>query len=128
MTDTKKEQKKTPIEPKPTFISEQYTQQNTFEDQRFGEVTIWSKNDEDNLILMKQLSLDSEEEVKETVEQATERMKLNFEYIMKMVDFSVEVPSDDRFDVAFYYEAPFQDLKQEIQKRKDENRYKNNPP
>jgi hypothetical protein len=66
--------------------------------------------------------LDSIEEADQAVESLKDRMKMNFDYIMKMVDYSVNVRAVDHFQVAAYYEAPLQDLKKEIETRKLENR------
>ena len=71
---------------------------------------------------MKEEDLDSLEECNEAVKFSRERMKMNYDYIMKMVDYSVHVRSKYHFQVAAYYEAPLQDLKKEIELRKLENR------
>ena len=108
---------------KQSFVQDLYQEKRNITDTRFGEISLWSKKEGNNLILMKEDSLDSLEECNEAIEQTKERMNLNYDYIMKMVDYSVSVRAKDHFQVAVYYEAPFQDLKKEIETRKLENRY-----
>jgi hypothetical protein len=107
---------------KQSFIQDLYHQINNTDDNRFGEVSLWSKKEGEHLVLMKEESLDSLEECNEAIEFAKERMSMNYDYIMKMIDYSVSVRAKNHFQVAAYYEAPLQDLKREIEVRKLENR------
>ena len=107
---------------KQTFVQDLYQEMRNISDNRFGEISLWTKKEGKNLIIMKEDSLDSLEECNEAVSFSRERMKMNYDYIMKMVDYSVSVRAKDHFQVAVYYEAPLQDLKKEMETRQLENR------
>jgi hypothetical protein len=107
---------------KQTFITDHYQKLEDITDNRFGDISLWSRNEDNHLLLQKQQQLDDPEDVQETIEQAKERMKLNYEYMMKMADYSVEVLEANVINVSFFYEAPHQDLKKEIQLRREQNK------
>jgi hypothetical protein len=56
------------------------------------------------------------------IQHARERIKINQDYLMRMVDFSVKVVSEVEFQVWGFYEAPLLDLKREIESRIQRNR------
>lgn len=107
---------------KETFIRDLYTQKRTLTDDRFGEITLWSKKEGKHLIIMKSDSFDSIKDCEQAMTHVKERMKMNYDYLMKMVDYSVDVRAKNSFDVSAYYEAPLQDLASEIKLRTQQNR------
>ena len=107
---------------KHSFVEDLYQQKTKIEDKRFGPVTFWSKKRGRDLILMKKRFAETEKECELEVAQAKERLKLNHDFLMKMVDFSVKIQSPRNFEVWGFYQAPLQDLKREIQKRVQINR------
>lgn len=123
MTDVKELKRLMKKYSKQTFVHDLYQEMKNIEDDRFGEVSLWTKKDGTGLLLMTQESLDSPGECEEAVQMVRDRMNMNHDYIMKMVDYSVHVRAHDHFQVAVYYEAPLQDLKKEIATRKLEDRY-----
>jgi hypothetical protein len=66
---------------------------------------------------MKKRKSETVEECLRDAQHARERLKLNQNYLMKMLDFSVRVIDHDHYEVWGFYEAPMQDLGKEIQNR-----------
>jgi hypothetical protein len=102
---------------KHSFVEDTYESKTTIEDKRFGKVTFWSKKKGRDLIIMKKRETATKSECEGEVMQAKERLRLNHEYIMKMVDYSVKVHSPTSFEISGFYQAPLQDLRREIDKR-----------
>ena len=103
---------------KQSFVEDLYQTKTKIKDNRFGEVTFWSKKKGKDLLLMKKRISTDESGCEMDVMQAKERLKLNHNFLMKMVDFSVKVNPHENFEVWGFYQAPLQDLRKEIEKRK----------
>lgn len=103
------------------FVQDTFTLQEQVQDHRFGEICMWSQNQGQGLGISKSHAAQSAEECLELVSMAKERFEYNYDYLMKMLDYSVEVKGLELFEVTSYYEAPVRDLKQEIQMRKENN-------
>ena len=103
---------------KESHVEEFYQRKKQINDKRFGQVTIWSKRRGEDLLVMKKRLSFSVEDCKIDKQQARERLKLNHDYLMKMVDFSVKKLHSQKFEVWGFYQAPLQDLKKEINRRK----------
>ena len=58
------------------------------------------------------------EKTQQEIIQAQERMRLNHDYLMQMVDFSVIKSDEISIEVRNFYRAPLQDLKKEASRRK----------
>jgi hypothetical protein len=108
---------------KQSFVEDLYQQKTIIEDKRFGPVTFWSKKRGRDLLLMKKRYGKSTKECELEILQAKERLKLNHDFLMKMVDYSVKIKSPSHFEIWGFYQAPLQDLKREIDKRVKINRY-----
>lgn len=106
---------------KQSFIEDKYRKEKEIEDLRFGKITIWTQNANKNLILMIKRVSSTVEGCLKDIQFAKERIKINYGYLMKMVDFSVKIISAEDFQVWGFYEAPLHDLSKEI-----DNRTKNN--
>lgn len=102
---------------KQSFVEDLFQQKTQIEDKRFGPVTFWSKKRGRDLLLMKKRFAKTEKECELEIAQAKERLKLNHDFLMKMVDYSVKIESVKSFEVWGFYQAPLQDLKREISKR-----------
>ena len=102
---------------KHSYVEDTYQSKTTIEDKRFGQITFWSKKKGRDLIIMKKRNTQSKLECEQEVLQAKERLRLNHDYIMKMVDYSVKVHGPDSFEISGFYQAPLQDLRREIDKR-----------
>lgn len=103
---------------KDSFVEEFFQKTQSLNDKRFGMIEIWTKKRGEDVLLMKKRVSNTKSNCKEDVIQAKERLKLNHDYLMKMVDFSVKIVSPSMFEVWGFYQAPLQDLKKEIQRRK----------
>ena len=101
-----------------TFVEDFYERKQTVKDKRFGEISIWSKIRGEDILIMKTIKSNSKKKCKADIEQASERLKLNHNYLMRMVDFAVKQPKPGEFEVWSFYQAPLQDLKKEIGRRK----------
>lgn len=108
---------------KKSFVEDMYQQKTDIQDKRFGSVTFWSKKKGRDLLLMKKRFATSVKECEMEVLQAKERLKLNHDFLMRMVDYSVKVRSQKEFEIWGFYQAPLQDLRREIQKRVKINRW-----
>ena len=102
---------------KKSFVEDKYNEESWINDQRFGKVLIWSQKSGDTLSIMKKRTSKTGEDCVKDVQHARERLKLNQNYIMRMLDYSVRVNSLEQFEVWGFYEAPLQDLSKEIQNR-----------
>lgn len=102
---------------KESFVEELYRKKKEIEDKRFGKVIVWTKKTGEDVILHKEMSAKNIKICKMIVKNAQERLRLNHDYIMKMVDFSVKVEAKDSFKIWGFYQAPMQDLKKEIARR-----------
>lgn len=107
---------------KQSFIEDKYKQETEIEDSRFGKITIWTRSKDKNLILMIKRVSNSVEGCLKDVQFAKERIKINYGYLMKMIDFSVKVINTESFEVWGFYEAPLHDLSKEMKNRKNKNR------
>lgn len=103
---------------KNSFVEDTYHKKTSIEDKRFGPITFWTKKRGRDLLLMKQRIAKSPEHCAQEVAQAKERLRLNHNFLMNMVDFSVKVRSASVFEVWGFYQAPLQDLRREIDKRR----------
>ena len=102
---------------KQSFVEDLYQEKTVIEDKRFGPITFWSKKRGRDLLLMKKRFAKTSKQCESEVLQAKERLKLNHDFLMKMVDYSVKVKSSKEFEIWGYYQAPLQDLKKELEKR-----------
>ena len=102
---------------KDCFVEDLYKYKKRVEDKRFGKMVIWTKKTGEDIVLMKEMIVQTEEQCKMIVKFAQERIKLNHDYLMKMLDFSVKVNTLNDFQVWGFYNAPMQDLKKEISRR-----------
>jgi hypothetical protein len=107
---------------KQSFVEDLYQQKTVIEDRRFGPVTFWSKKRGRDLLLMKKRFGKTTKECELEIIQAKERLKLNHDFLMKMVDYSVKIKSLTHFEIWGFYQAPLQDLRREIEKRVKINR------
>jgi len=107
---------------KQSFVEDLYQQKTVIEDRRFGPVTFWSKKRGRDLLLMKKRFGKTTKECELEIIQAKERLKLNHDFLMKMVDYSVKIKNLSHFEIWGFYQAPLQDLKKEIDKRVKINR------
>lgn len=107
---------------KHSFVEDLYQEKTVIEDKRFGPITFWSKKRGRDLLLMKKRFSKTKKHCESEILQAKERLKLNYDYLMKMVDYSVKVKSAKEYEVWGYYQAPLQDLKRELEKRVKINR------
>ena len=105
-----------------SWVEDLYSQKTKIQDNRFGEVTFWSKKKGKDLLLMKRRSNGDFEFIEDEVMQMKERLKMNNDFLMKMVDYSIKVPNPKFFEIWGFYKAPLQDLKREIKKRREINR------
>lgn len=108
---------------KSSFVEDTYQKKTAIEDKRFGPITFWSKKRGRDLLLMKQRIAQSAEQCAHEIDQAKERLRLNHNFLMSMIDYSVKVRSSSHFEVWGFYQAPLQDLRREIDKRKKYKRY-----
>ena len=95
-----------------------YKHKKRIDDKRFGPVSVWTKKTGEDIVLMKVMKVSQEDQCEMIVQFASERIKLNHNYLMKMLDFSVKVNSPSDFQVWGFYNAPMQDLKKEISRRR----------
>lgn len=102
---------------KDCFVEDLYKYKKRIDDKRFGKVVVWTKKTGDNIVLMKEMKVENEEQCNMISKFALERIKLNHNYLMKMLDFSIKVKSAENFQVWGFYHAPMQDLKKEIARR-----------
>lgn len=102
---------------KSCFVEDLFKYKKRIEDKRFGQVSIWTKKTGEDIALMKEMKVNSHEQCKKIVSFAQERVKLNHDYLLKMLDFSVKINSPSDFQVWGFYHAPMQDLKKEILRR-----------
>jgi hypothetical protein len=101
-----------------SFVEDFYESKKEVNDKRFGKISIWTKTTGDDLLLMKIAKSYNLKKCKVDIEQASGRLKLNHNYILHMVDYAVKQPKPKNFEVWSFYQAPLQDLKKEIQRRK----------
>ena len=106
---------------KGSFIEDKFREAREVMDKRFGKIGVWVGPNDSLLIVKKRVSASAEDCLRD-VGYAKERLKINQDYIMKMVDYSVKVPALDLFEVWGFYQAPLQDLKREIALRKKKGR------
>lgn len=118
MSQTKLEYLKEKYE-KECFVEENYKKTKDLEDKRFGNVSVWIKKTGDDILVKKEMNAKNKKFLKIMIDQAKDRMSLNHQYIMKMVDFSVHVVQEDDLKIWGFYQAPMQDLKKEIERRKN---------
>ena len=111
------EQMKEKLE-KDCFVEDLYKPKKRIEDKRFGQVGVWTKKTGEDIVLMKIMKVKTEEQCSTIIKFAGERIKLNHNYLMKMLDFSVKVNGLNDFQVWGFYNAPMQDLKKEISRRR----------
>ena len=106
-----------------SFVKDIYAEQSYIQnDERFGEISLWSKKEGEDLVFSKKISLDDEDECLEAIKFTKERKELNFDYILKLIDYNVEVRAKNDIEFVAFYEAPFKDLKHEIISRKESKR------
>lgn len=110
---------------KRSFVEDKYKFETKLLDERFGPITIWSHKQGQDILIMKKRVSTSGEDCLRNIQHARERLKINQNYLMKMIDFSVKVCSLEQFEVWGFYQAPLLDLKKEIKSRSKQNRYKN---
>ena len=103
---------------KDCFVEDLYKYKKRIDDKRFGRVSLWTKKTGEDIVLMKKMQVDNEEQCGMISKYAAERIKLNHDYLLKMLDFSVKVNSLTDFQVWGFYHAPMQDLKKEISRRR----------
>ena len=101
-----------------SFVEDFYDQKRKVIDKRFGQISIWSKRRGEDILLMKTNGPKKFEKTQQEIIQAQERMRLNHDYLMQMVDFSVIKSDAISFEVRNFYRAPLQDLKKEASRRK----------
>jgi hypothetical protein len=101
-----------------SFVEDFYEQKKEVNDKRFGKISIWTKSSGDDLLIMKIAKSQNSKKCKVDIEQASIRLKLNHNYLLHMVDYAVKVLKPKSFEVWSFYQAPLQDLKKEIQRRK----------
>lgn len=102
---------------KQTFVQDLYEKRKAIKDKRFGEVDIWSRKTGDDIALQKKRRTSNKSQCEKDIEHAKERLSLNHDYLMKMLDYAVKVEAEDKFEVWGFYQAPLQDLKKEIKRR-----------
>lgn len=102
---------------KESFVEDLYAKKTEIKDPRFGAVTFWAKKRGQDLLLMKARKSQTLEGLQGDIMQAKERLKMNHDFLMKMVDYSVKIQAVDQFAVWGFYQAPMQDLRKEIDKR-----------
>jgi hypothetical protein len=102
---------------KSCFVEDLYKYKKRIEDKRFGEVSLWTKKTGEDIVLMKEMKVGSVEHCHMIISFAQDRVRLNHDYLLKMLDFSVKIKSDHDFQVWGFYHAPMQDLKKEISRR-----------
>jgi hypothetical protein len=108
---------------KTSFVRDLYVEQSFIQnDERFGDISLWTKKEGEDLIFSKKVSLDDEAQCNEALECNRGRKELNYDYLLKLVDYDLEIRNLNEFEVTAFYEAPFQDLKKEIETRKTSNR------
>jgi hypothetical protein len=107
---------------KQSFVEDIYQQKLQIEDKRFGPVTFWSKKQGHELLLMKKRFVNSPKLCETEINHAKDRIKLNHDFLMRMIDYSVKVKSMRVFEVWGFYQAPLQDLRREIDKRRKNGR------
>ena len=107
---------------KTSFVEDKYRQEGWLMDNRFGKIMIWSKKNGQDLVIMKSRIHTSIENCLKDAHQVTERQKINNEYLMKMLDFSLKVIGLTHFEIWGFYQAPLKDLKKEISLRVDNQR------
>ena len=102
---------------KESFVEDLYARRTEIRDPRFGSVTFWAKKRGGDLLLMKARKSQTLDVLEGDIMQAKERLKMNHDFLMKMVDYSVKINKIDDFEVWGFYQAPMQDLRKEIDKR-----------
>jgi hypothetical protein len=107
---------------KRSFAEDKYNCELELADNRFGKIMIWSHKKGEDILIMKKRKSKTAEECLRNIQHAKERLKINQNYLMKMIDFSVKVNSLEAFEVWGFYEAPLLDLKKEILSRSKKNR------
>ena len=118
MSSSKKLEKLKEKLEKDCFVEDLYKYKKQIEDKRFGRVIIWTKKTGEDIVLMKKMKVTSEEQCQMITNFASDRIKLNHDYLMKMLDYSVKVNSLQDFQVWGFYNAPMQDLKKDISRRR----------
>jgi hypothetical protein len=103
---------------KDCFVEDLYKYKKRIDDKRFGRVSVWTKKTGEDIVLMKKMQVNSEDQCKMISNYAADRIKLNHDYLLKMLDFSIKVNSLTDFQVWGFYNAPMQDLKKEISRRR----------
>jgi hypothetical protein len=101
-----------------TFVEDFYEHKKTVKDKRFGQISIWTKLKGDDILIMKSIKSKTKKKCKFDLTQASERLKLNHNYLMRMVDYAVQQNNPIEYEVRSFYQAPLQDLKKEIQRRR----------
>ena len=91
-------------------------------DYRFGRILMWSKKNGEDLLIMKRRESSTAEDCVKNIQHARERLMINQEYLMHMMDFSVKVVSQEHYEVWGFYQAPLHDLKKEIENRSKDRR------
>ena len=107
---------------KRSFVEDKYTSEARLLDSRFGKIELWSHKGGENLLIMKKRVSQKGEDCLRDIQHARERIKINQDYLMRMVDFSVKVVSLRQFEVWGFYQAPLLDLSREIQSRVQKKR------
>ena len=107
---------------KRSFVEDKYTSEAHLLDSRFGKIELWSHRGGENLLIMKKRVSQKGEDCLRDIQHARERIKINQDYLMRMVDFSVKVVSLRQFEVWGFYQAPLLDLSREIQSRVQKKR------
>ena len=102
---------------KHSFVEDLYELRKSIKDKRFGEVDIWAKTTGEDIALQKKRKTSRKEQCERDIVHAKERLRLNHDYLMKMLDYGVKVKGENEFEVWGFYQAPLQDLKKEIERR-----------
>ena len=94
------------IRTKISEIETKFSITHTLNDPIFGDISILQNESDENLIMIKENNIDNPESAEADIEQAKERISLNYPYILKMLDYSVHNISENNYCVKGFYKFP----------------------
>ena len=103
---------------KSSFVEDFYRPAKNVRDKRFGQISIWAKTSGDDLLMLKVARSGDPPACRAQADQAKQRLAMNHNYLLHMLDFAVKRPAPGQFEVWSFYRAPLQDLKKEQRRRR----------
>ncbi len=112
---------------KASYLEEYYQFNQEVDDDRFGKIKILeNKYNPEDIVMLKEKVSDNLYDCERDIFQAKERMRLQHDCLLKMVDFSTKSSDKDprqskSFLVSGYYEFPQKNLQSELVERAEKN-------